>query len=180
MTTFNQELQSFNQSGYVELFDLDTTNIGGGTVYRYTPHTYTTSNITWRGNLYTAFPIEATGFEWSGTSAAPPKPSLTISQGTTMLFSAVLSLGDLVGAKVTRWRTFSRFLDGQLDADPDAHFVPDVFLIEQKVTHNKLIIQWTLVSPMDRQGLLLPKRQILKDEVSSSDVYFPGVSAFRY
>lgn len=175
--TFDQEIQSFTTSGYVELFDLDTTVIGGSTIYRYVPQNFSTTAITWQTNTYTPFPIEATGYEWNGTTTAPPKPTLTISNAHKFLLAAVLSLGDLVGAKVTRWRTFSRFLDGQSDADPSAHFIPDVFLIDQKQTHNKQIIQFTLISPMDRQGLLLPKRQILKDQVSNSDVYFPGVAS---
>jgi lambda family phage minor tail protein L len=180
MSAFEQELQMFSMSAYVELFDIDTTVIGGGTVYRFTPQSYSAANITWKGNTYTAFPIDVTGFEWSGTSNAPPTPTLTVSNVNKFLLAAVLSLGDLVGAKVTRWRTFQKFLDGQATPDPNAHFTPDIYLIDQKTTHNKEIIQWSLISPMDRQGLMLPKRQILKDEVSSSDIYFPGVAGTRF
>lgn len=132
--------------------------------------------IKWQGTIYTPFPIETTGFINNGTTAAPAKPTLSVSNANQFLLASVLSLGDLVGAKLTRWRTFSRFLDGQSDADPNAHFIPDVFLIDQKTSHTKNAIQWSLVSPMDRQGMLLPKRQILKDQTTSSDVYFPGVA----
>lgn len=177
--TFNQELQNFAQSGYVELFDIDTTVIGGASVYHFVHDNYTSTEILWRGNYYSPFPLEATGFEWSGNTSAPPKPTFVVSNVNQFLLAAVLSLGDLVGAKVTRWRTFQRFLDGQSDADPNGHLPTDVYLIDQKVTHNKSTIQFSLISPMDRQGLMLPRRQILKDPTANG-VFFPGVARTRF
>jgi lambda family phage minor tail protein L len=178
MTTFIQETQACVTSGYIELFEIDTTNIGGADVYRFTPESYSASVVLWQGNVYSPFPIQVEGFEWNGSTSAPPKPTLTISNVNKFMLAAVIDLGDLVGAKVTRWRTFKRFLDGQVDADSSAHFPPDRLLIEQKAMHDKTMFQWSLISPMDREGLMLPRRQILKDETSIG-VYFPGVSRTR-
>lgn len=179
MSNLTKEIQKFSTSGYIELYDLDTTPIGGEQVYRYTPQNFSSINVTWKGNLYTPFPIEATGFEWDATTKSPPKPTLTVSNVNKFLLAAVISLGDLVGSKLTRWRTFVKFLDGQPEADSNAHFIPDVFIIDQKTSHSKIQVQWSLISPMDRTGLALPRRQILKDETSYG-VAFPGVARTRF
>jgi lambda family phage minor tail protein L len=178
MSNLTQEIQKFETAGYIELFDINTTVIGGTQIYRYTPMNFSTTNVSWKNQLYIPFPIEATGFEWNGTTNSPPKPTLTVSNVNQFLMAAVISLGDLVGAKVTRWRTFTKFLDGQPTADSNAHFIPDVFLVDQKTTHSKIQIQWSLISPLDRTGLSLPRRQILKDETSYG-VAFPGVARTR-
>lgn len=162
-TALFEEQQKPSTSGYIELFQLDTTTIGGTQILYFTPTTNSTSEVVWGGNTYTPFPIEFSGVQYTNTTSAPSKPTLKVSNAHHLLVGMIISLGDLCGAQLTRYRTFVRFLDGQPDADSTAHFPPDVFLIDQKQAHNKTNIQFSLTSIVDRPNLLLPLRQVLTD-----------------
>lgn len=175
--TIEQEVKKPAIDNYIELFEIDTNPIGDTLVFRFTPNVYTATEVVWRGDTYQPFPIDATGFEYDGTSAAPPKPNLTVSNVNRILMAAVLGLGDLVGAQVTRYRTFKKYLDGQAEADPNAVLPPDVLIVEQKHSHTKSQISWSLISPLDRPNLMLPKRQVLRDLVNNYQ--FPGAGRFR-
>lgn len=165
-------LTSLALGEYVEMFDLDCTEFGG-LYYRFTPNAYASTYVTWQGNVYTPIPIESSDWERIGPGSASPKPKLRISNIGKILLPAVISLGDLVGAKVTRWRTFSQFLDGQPSADPTCYFAPVTYFVEQKTQHDDEVIEWQLSSMLDREGLRLPREQVLRD------VNFPGVSLYR-
>ncbi len=160
------DVQSAAPGARVELFDVDLTPLGGevlhfanGTMPGANPGEY--QPVRWRGNTYMPAPFQASGFETNGRSALPT-PSLRI--GSSRELAALLrQYGDCVGMKVTRWRTFSKYLDGQPQADPNAHFAPDVFLISRKVSQNKVSTEWELAAEMDQQGKKLPARLILRD-----------------
>lgn len=174
-----QQLAGDVSNGYVELFILDCTPIGG-TIYRFSPHTATSTggNITWQGQEYIALPIFTDGFEYKG-DGSQSKPRLSVSNVNKTLLQTVISLGDIVGAVLTRYKTFANFLDGAVNADPDAYFPPDKFVIEQKLSHDNVAITWQLSSVVDRMGILLPRRQITKDGDSRFGGGFPGVGLFR-
>ena len=178
--TFDENISSLTPGCYIELFEIDTSTIpGGGQVFRFIPGGYDVANVFWQGNEYTRFPIVVDGFEWNATSQAPPQPELTLSNVNKFVLSAVITLGDLVGAKVTRWRTYEQYLDGQEQADQNAHFPPDIYFVQQKTSHTKDNIAWVLSSALDLPGIRLPKRQILRDE-TTGNVYAPGVSQVRF
>ncbi len=178
MTVF-QDASALSSEGYIELFEIDTTNIGGGDIFRFIPDGFDLTEVTWQTQTFTRFPITVEGFEWQGTSKAPPQPTLKLSNVNKVVLAAVITLGDLVGAQVTRWRTFVKYLDGQPSADPNAHFPPDNFFVQQKRTHNKLVMEWTLSSPLDIPGVKLPRRQILRDE-TTGNLFAPGVGLVRF
>jgi phage-related protein len=74
------------------------------------------SDIYFQGNLYHALPITAEGFETNSRGqAATPKLAISIRDENVdslkILKSLMADLEDLVGAKVTRIRTFAKFLD---------------------------------------------------------------------
>ena len=72
----------------------------------------------WQGRKYNAAPIRATGFS-TVSSGTLPKPKLEfISNDPDSVFftafkSQINSMGDLVGAKITRIRTLAKFLDAE-------------------------------------------------------------------
>ncbi len=66
--------------------------------------------VVWQGNQYAPFPVQAEGFEFSGQGAIP-RPTLTVANITSVLTALISSYDDLVGAKVTRKRTFAKYLD---------------------------------------------------------------------
>ncbi len=177
--TFDENISSLTPGCYVELFIIDTTVIGGGDVFRFIPHGYEISNVMWQGEEYLRFPIQIDGFEWNATSQAPPQPTLSLSNVNDFVAAAVITLGDIVGAQVTRYRTYQQYLDGEDQADQNAHFPPDIFFVQQKTAHNKEFIEWTLSSALDLPGVRLPLRQVLRDE-TVGNLYAPGVSQVRF
>jgi phage-related protein len=66
--------------------------------------------IVWQGNRYSAMPIEAEGFEFSGAGSIP-RPTVTVANITSILSSVINSYDDLIGAKVIRKKTFAKYLD---------------------------------------------------------------------
>lgn len=178
MTTPNADLQNINQtSPFVELYTIDCTGIGGS-VYRFTPQTDTSgSNVSFGGVTYQALPIVTQGWELNSTGTQP-RPTLSVSNINKVLLSAVISLGDIVGAKVTRIRTFAKYLDGGSSPNANMYLPADIYVVEQKITHDNQVLSWQLSSTIERFGMKLPRRQILKDP-SGKNLYAPGVSRTR-
>lgn len=145
----------------ISLFTLDASAIGGG-IFRWTPGTLSGQIIAYQGQDYLPMPIAANGFEWSG-DGPPPKPRLAVSNIGGFLGALINGLGDLVGAKVIRLRTFVEMLDGQPDADPEGHWPPDEFTVHRKVAHSAESIEWELASILDQQDVQFPSIRIIKD-----------------
>ena len=156
-----EHVQGFSLGELIELFVLDATPIGGS-IYRFTNSANASTAIVFDGNTYTPLDFEADGFEWNGQGSLPT-PKIRIANTTLVLSSAVIEFQDLLGAKLIRIRTFSKFLDGEPDADPTAIFPLDIYTVERKTSHNKVFIEWELSAAMDQFGKKLPGRQILRD-----------------
>lgn len=152
--TIERDAQLLNPGAIWEGFILDTTALGGSLYY------FTAMGAaTWQGNAYAAFPIEAEGFEWN-TSGKLPRPRVRVANVDGAVGILVRDAQDLVGAKVTRKRTFVKYLDGQPAADPTAGFPDEVYFIEQKTLETSEVIEFEMVSGLDLEGLKLPKRVI--------------------
>jgi lambda family phage minor tail protein L len=176
--TINTELNKLNQtSGWVELFQL----YYSPTVYYYfTPNVKADHTaIVFNGLTYQSLPVEGAGFDFTSTASTAAKPTLTISNANKTLLALVISSGDMVGAKITRIRTYDKYLDGASNADPTKFIGPDIYYVEKKTAHDNKFIQWQLTSVIDRLGTFLPKRQILKDPTPDNPEGFPGVSRLR-
>lgn len=150
----------------VTLYELDATSIGGD-VMRF--HPYPSGPISFQGNAYEPWAIQADGFERTG-NVQQPMPTLTVGnigkdengQPVVGVISALCAaLQDLVGATLTRRRTFKKYLDGEPTADPLAEFTPEIWLVEQKSSEAAEAVVFTLSSPMDFDELKLPSRQIV-------------------
>jgi lambda family phage minor tail protein L len=117
--------------------------------------------VRWKGNVYMPAPFDASGFESNGRSALPtPRVRMGASRQLTALLR---QYGDCVGVQVTRWRTFTKYLDNGSTPDPNAHFAPDIFIISRKVSQDKVSVEWELAASLDQQGKKLPGRIILRD-----------------
>jgi lambda family phage minor tail protein L len=161
-------------SPYIELFILNLGRVGSNTVYYLTPNAGT---VIWKGHTYTPWPIALAGMTTNG-DGTQSKPQVSVSIVTPGILTAVQSLGDLVGASLIRYRTFAKFLDNGSNPDPTAFFPSETYVIDQKVSHTKQQITWALSSIIDRFGLRLPRRQVLRDG-DSRNPGFPGVSRYR-
>jgi len=175
--TISSDVQSSSPGKLVHLFDIDASAIGGE-VYRFVKGTDGNEHVVWRGDTYMPLDFEAEGFEQSAQGALP-RPKIRVSHLSTALLGAVVSLGDLLGATVTRWRTFSKYLDNGSQPDPNSHFAPDIYKIDRKSAQNKVFIEWELAASIDQEGKKLPGRQVLRDTCTHTYRRWTG-TAFDY
>lgn len=164
--SIKEDVQKLAPGNLVTLYEVDMT-IFGGAVERY--HAHNTGIITWRGAQYVPWTIEAAEFERTG-QGSQPSPVLRLGnigvdgEGNKLegIVSALcLAFDDLVGAKVTRIRTFEKYLDGQPGADPNQEFPREVWMIEQKTTETPESVAFMLASPLQFDNVQLPGRQII-------------------
>ena len=144
-------------------------------------------DIVWQSNTYSRMPLKASGFEYSGKGSLP-RPTLTLSNllGTItsiiQLTNQTTPFCDLSGAKVTRRRTLSRFLDEENfpsnvnpfkegSVDPSAELPKEVYFIERKILENKDLVQFELVSTFDLVGISAPKKLATRED-------FIGIGTF--
>lgn len=171
MTTpveITSELQKLAPSAMIELFVLDLTSLGD-TVYRF----HAGSNgynqdVVWQGNTYLPFPVEATGFEYSGQGQLP-RPVLRVANLSSVITLLALQFKDLIGGKVTRKRTLKKYLDavnfvgGNPTADPNAYFEDEIYYVDRKANENRDVVEFELSASFDLQGVKLPRRQIIQN-----------------
>jgi len=163
------ELQKLAPSAIIELFQLDLTIFGDQVYYFHAGTNGLRQPLTWQGQEYAPFPIQASGFELS-TGGQLPRPTLVVSNVLGVVTALVLTYRDLLGAKVTRKRTMQKYLDAvnfdsgvNPTADPTAEFPDDVFFIEAKKNETPELIEFELSSSFDVQNVQLPKRQIIQN-----------------
>lgn len=182
--TLETDVQQGWHDAIVEMFDLDLEPITGDPNDKF----YFTnqlkpdnSKIQWKGNTYEPLPIISSGYE-KNTTGQIAQPSLTVANVMGTFTQVINSLDDLVGAKVTRRRTFAKYLDGEVQADPTQEFPIDIFFIERKTGENALTITWQLGSILDVEGLLLPRRVITQNycqwKYRSSECGYTGAPVF--
>jgi lambda family phage minor tail protein L len=146
-----------NHDAIIELFDLDLTPVGTPTVLRFCNHSQAGANVVWRGNTYTAIALECTGFEYNGRGQLPI-PQLTLANTDGAITNIILYYGDMICAQITRHRTFARYLDGSVTADPTQAFEDDIYFVDRKVSEDKVKIVFSLASALDLEDLELPGR----------------------
>lgn len=109
-TTITSQLQKLNPDSIVELFELDLTDLGGDIYYFHAGTNGLTQNIQWQGQVYTAYPVKASGFEFT-VNGQLPRPRLFVSNTFGTITSILLAYNDMLGAKITRKRTMAKYLD---------------------------------------------------------------------
>lgn len=109
------ELQGINPTAIIELFHLELNANQHGVNQTYYFHNGTRqnsgNNLVFGGTTYTALPIEADGFAYSGQGSLP-RPTLRVSNILSTITALLATLPNgLEGAKVTRLRTLARYID---------------------------------------------------------------------
>lgn len=174
------EVQQLEGDNLVTLYKIDPTKIGGSTPFYFTNRMYDAAYVSFGGQQYAAIDVTASGFLYDGRGAFPT-PILQVSNVNNLLTAVVVELKDLVGATVTRIRTFEKHLDNGSDPDGDAHFPPDIYQIEQKTRQNRIFIEWRLSSPLDQTGRQIPGRTMLRDVCTHTyRLYNPATNNFDY
>lgn len=163
------DIQLLEPGALVEFYELDATSKGGTIHYFHAGTNNLQGSVVWQGKTYAPFPIIAEGFEFSAKGTVP-RPKLTIANVTAFISGLVIQYNDLLGCKVTRRRTFVKYLDAvnfaggvNPTADANAAFADDVYYIDRKSKENKLSVEFELTSAMDVYGVQLPRRQIIQN-----------------
>ena len=183
------EISKINPSAIIELYELQlvTAIHGSNQVYRFHNGSSLNANgeITWKGNSYYRFPIEADGFSFQRGQL--PRPTLSISNlSSSPNISAILLTvnqttagNDLTGAKFVRIRTLAKFIDAinfadntNATADPNVEFPREIYYVDRKKTENREVVQWELSAVFDLMGIRAPKRQCTRK-------LFPAVGTFK-
>jgi lambda family phage minor tail protein L len=173
------ELQKVSPSFIIELFELQlvTALHGSNTVYRFHAGANMDANgeLVWDGNNYQRFPVEATGFEYTGNGQLP-RPTIRISNLLGTITSILLTVNattagnDLTGATLTRIRTMARYIDaanftGGVNPygtpDPTSEFPREIYKVARKVAENRDMVEFELAASFDLQGIKAPKRQCI-------------------
>ena len=136
------------------------------------------NDIVWQSNTYNRMPCKSEGYKLSGKGKLP-RPTLTLTNllktitGILLLVNKVTPLSDLAGAKVTRRQALSKDLDEINfpnntnpfkinNVDPSAELPREVYFIERKVTENRDIVEFELVSTFDLIGIGAPKKLVTR------------------
>jgi len=184
------ESTSLSPSSLITLFEMDISDlafdkgiIGEITefneedrIFRFHNNIPLISNqIVWKGKTFYGLPVKAEGFEINGRGTLPtPKLSISTNEEGVPFLSKlkvqINRLGDLTGIKVTRIRTFYKYLDAinfenseNPNADPYVEFPRDVFYVDRKTIENKNTIEFELASILDVEGIKLPARIVVSN-----------------
>ena len=167
--TVAADIQKPDPGALVELFELDATALGGDVLRWHNGVNALGSDVVFDGLLYTRLPVMASGFEKRG-SGTLPRPKLSVANITGLVGALVREFDGLVGARVTRRRTFARYLDAvnfpggvNPEADPNAVFPDEVWFIDRKESENGVFVQFELAAAFDVAGVMLPRRQCVQN-----------------
>ncbi|SCM71481.1 conserved hypothetical protein [uncultured Pleomorphomonas sp.] len=163
MTSIAEVSQRLAVGDLVQLFILDLTPIGVDGIYRFTNSiTGAGEKVSFGGEKYTAVDFETEGWEYNGKGAFP-RPRMRVSNVGGFLSGLLYQYGDLVGAEVTRIRTFAEFLDGMPNADSSIIYPPDIYRVFQKIRQNKKLVEIELSAAVDEEEAKIPARKIFRD-----------------
>lgn len=166
--SITSEIQKLSPSALIELFVLDLGKQGGGTFRFHAGTNELRGDVVWQGNTYIHLPIEASGFDKRATGALP-RPTVSVSNINGIMGAQAREYGDFLGCKLTRKRTFARFLDavnftsGNADAAPDQELPDEIWYFDRKATENTMVLTYELSSALDMAGVRLPRRQIIQN-----------------
>lgn len=167
--SIQQDINTPGAKQLVELFELDATAAGGTVLRFHNGSNQLGTDVVWQGNTYSRFPIEASGFDFSGRGQMP-RPVVRVANVTGLLGALVRTYQDLLGSKLTRRRTLMKYLDAvnftggvNPTADPTAALPDDVYFIDRKATESKVMIEFELSAAFDVAGVQLPRRFVVQN-----------------
>lgn len=166
------DLTDLSLDAEVELYTLDLSTAhktdgsqipeGQAQVFTWTPGTIGDEVVKFGGVAYQPLPIYGSGYGWNG-QGSPPLPKLQVMNIGGIVAGATIEFDDLVGATVTRIRTFRKHLDGQEEADPNTHMEPDIYRVNRKSLHNPSTIEFELSTPFEQLNKQVPSSMCLRN-----------------
>jgi len=161
--TIQKEIVKLSPDTLVELYILDASDIDGDVVYFHAGTNNNLQPITFKGDIYQPLPVEVEGFVFNGKGEMP-RPKVKVANLDGGISALCLAYQDMIGTKFIRRRTFARFLDGGDRENDLAQLPDDVFYVERKVSETKEVVEFELSSPLDVDGVMLPRRQFMTNQ----------------
>lgn len=153
----------FANDSLIDLYTIDTRPIGGSDVLRFTPSTDQPGAVIKYDSIdYTAYPIDASGFEWKGKGVLP-RPKLSAANLNFALSGYLKQYDDFRGARVTRVRTFAKHLDGGSAPSTTQHTRPEVYYVDVVSRPEPGLLVMELASKQDLAGVQFPPHTVIKD-----------------
>ncbi|EDQ7909756.1 phage minor tail protein L [Salmonella enterica] len=159
------ETTKIEQPARVVLWEFDLTLIGGERYFFCNEANEKGEPVTWQGRQYQPYPLKGSGFEMKGKGASN-RPSIEVSNLFGLVTGIAEDLNSLVGARVYRRQVYSKFLDavnftaGNPHADPEQEIV-QFYIVEQLSALNAKGAKFTLASPVEADGAVIPARTML-------------------
>ena len=116
--------------------------------------------LLWQGNKYYPIPITTDGFELN-TQGSLPRPIIRIANIIPFLKDLTRVMNGLTGAKIIRRRVFYKYLDNLPEANDNAGFNAETYIINRKKSETKTFIEFELMTPIELGDIKLPRRQIV-------------------
>jgi len=197
------ELQKLTPNSILELYELELVEglhyatgnpTSVPTIFRFHSGTNinTHADLVWQSNTYQKFPIDASGYEFTGRGQIP-RPQLAMSNlgGITRMGSvirvtdlltsvnAITPHNDLLDAKVTKRTITADALDASNFAGntnpfgtPSSDELPqEIYFIDRKVEESRQLVTFELVGRLDMENKNVPARQVTRKD-------FEGVGTF--
>lgn len=126
----------------------------------------TLGSVAWQGNPYTPWPIKAQEFA-TPSQGSPARPQLQVGNFGGTVSALCRQYEDLLGIKLKRRRTLVKYLDaanfagGNPTANPAEEYPVETWIITRKANETPAAIEFELGSPLDLQGVKLPRRQVV-------------------
>ncbi len=159
---FQRDIQSLHSGVRVELYALDLTYIGFNEVLYFTPSNFGSIPVSFKGQVYTNASLKASGFKKTkGEDFA--EPTLSVGNVGGLAAGLLAAYEGLIGAQLTRTLTLAKYLDGGANAATPASHLPEIYWVEQKLNHNKLVVEFKLSAFLDLSETQLPRRRIFKN-----------------
>lgn len=160
MPSIHEEAVKLAPDALVALYQLDAGPVGGP-VYHFTTEGQMGERVSFGGVEFLVIPVQISGMTVSGQGALQT-PTITVANTDGLVQQILNSFGDLEGCKVTRWRTFARYLDGGATPDHTIFYGPDVYVIDRKSSDTPEQVQWEMSALIDKQGVYVG-RTVIRD-----------------
>lgn len=112
---------------------------------------------------YSALPMQISGLELNA-DGPQNRPTIIVANATSIFRDALgnITNEDLIGQKLTRRRTFKKYLYGESDdASPPVEFPINTFIIDRVSGESGIAVEFELASPFDVSGVTLPSRAVV-------------------
>jgi len=122
--------------------------------------------VTWQGVEYQPLPAEFEGIELSSERLSRPK--LRIANDSLIISQILRKKNDLKDARISRVRTQLKFLDdvnfdggeNPFGAPDPSQEIVDSFVISQKISENRLLVEFECTAPFDLSDYTIPARNV--------------------